>query len=169
MAQGARTRVPMKRRRENRTDYRSRKALIKSELHRAVVRKSNRHVRVQIIGYSEKGDNVIASCYSGELTDLGWKGNCDNTPGAYLTGYLAGKRSVGAGVKEAVLDIGRHVPAKGSVIFAALKGLLDAGVSIPHSKEVLPGDDRISGKHLSGDAHGNFTEIKAKIQKGGDE
>jgi len=169
MAEGARTRVPMKRRRENRTDYRSRKALIKSDLPRAVVRKSNRHVRVQIINYSEKGDKVLASGYSGELTDLGWKGNCDNTPGSYLTGYLAGKRAVGAGIDEAVLDIGRHVPAKGSIIFAALKGLLDAGVSIPHSKEVLPSDDRISGKHLKGDAHGKFAEIKAKVQKGGDE
>jgi len=160
--------VPMKRRRENRTDYRSRKALIKSELPRAVVRKSNRHVRVQIIEYSEKGDKVLASGYSGELVEMGWKGNCDNTPGAYLTGYLAGKRAVTAGNKEAVLDIGRHVPVKGSIIFAALKGLLDAGVSIPHNKEVIPSDDRISGKHLPGDAHGKFTEIKAKVQKGGD-
>jgi len=168
MAEGARTRVPMKRRRENRTDYHSRKALIKSGIPRAVVRKSNRHIRVQIIDYSEKGDTVLACGYSGELADMGWKGNCDNTPGAYLTGYLAGKRSVAAGVEEAVLDIGRHVPAKGSIIFSALKGLLDAGVSIPHSKEVLPSEDRISGKHLKGDAHGKFNEIKLKVQKGGD-
>jgi large subunit ribosomal protein L18 len=168
MAQGARTRVPMKRRRENRTDYRSRRALIKSELPRAVVRKSNRHIRVQIIHYSEKGDTVLASGYSGELADLGWKGNCDNTPGAYLTGCLAGKRAATAGVKEAVLDIGRHVPAKGSIIFAALKGLLDSGISIPHDKDILPGNDRISGKHLPGDAYGNFAEVKAKVHKGGE-
>ena len=168
MAEGARHRVPVKRRRQNRTDYRSRKALIKSELPRAVVRKSNRHVRVQVIDYSEKGDHVLASGYSKELVDLGWKGNCDNTPGAYLTGYLAGKRAVAAGHAEAVLDIGRHAPVKGSIIFAALKGLLDAGVSIPHSKEVIPSDDRINGKHLPGDAHGKFADIKAKVQKGGD-
>ena len=168
MAEGARYRVPMKRRRENRTDYRSRKALIKSELPRAVVRKSNRHIRVQIIDYSEKGDNVLASGYSGELEDLGWKGNCDNTPAAYLTGLMAGKRAVASGNEEAVLDIGRHVPAKGSIIFAALKGLLDGGVSIPHDKEVLPKEDRISGKHLKGDASANFAAVKASVQKGGD-
>jgi len=169
MAQGPRHRVPLKRRRENRTDYRSRKALIKSELPRAVVRKSNRHVRVQIIDFAMEGDKVIASGYSGELADIGWKGNCDNTPGAYLTGLLAGTRSIDAGVKEAVLDIGRHVPVKGSVIFAALKGLLDAGMTLPYSKEVLPNDDRVSGKHLSESTQKSFTAVKTKMmKKGGD-
>ena len=168
MTGGARYRVPLKRRRENRTDYHSRKALIKSELPRAVVRKSNRHIRVQIIDFSVEGDKVLASGYSGELADLGWKGNCDNTPGAYLTGYLAGIKAQRAGVKDAVLDIGRHVPSKGSVIFAALKGLLDAGMVLPHSKEVLPKEDRIAGKHLSEGVQKNFMAIKAKIEKGGD-
>lgn len=168
MAEGARRRVPMKRRRENRTDYRSRKALIKSELPRAVVRKSNRHIRVQIIDYAESGDKVLATGYSGELVDLGWQGSCDSTPGAYLTGYLAGKRSIKVGVKEAVLDIGRHVPTKGSVVFAALKGLLDAGVSIPHNKDVLPKKERIEGKHLSEKAQSKFAEVKANVEKGGE-
>lgn len=168
MAQGPRYRVPMKRRRENRTDYRSRKALIKSDLPRVVVRKSNRHVRVQVINFAMDGDKVIASGYSGELTEMGWKGNGSNTPGAYLTGLMAGKRAVESGVKDAVLDIGRHVPTKGSVIFSALKGLLDAGMSIPHSKDVLPSSDRIAGKHMPENVQKAFADIKVKVQKGGD-
>jgi len=168
MATGPRYRVPLKRRRQNRTDYRSRKALIISNLPRAVIRKSNRHIRIQIVNYLEKGDTILISAYSGELADLGWEGNFDNTPGAYLTGLMAGKRSIAAGVDEAVLDIGRHVPAKGSVIFAALKGLLDAGVSIPHSDEVLPSEDRINGKHLSDKIKSKIEGVKAKIEKGGD-
>ncbi|HUW42760.1 MAG TPA: 50S ribosomal protein L18, partial [Thermoplasmata archaeon] len=99
---------------------------------------------------------------------IGWKGSCDNTPGAYLTGFLAGTRSIEAGVKEAVLDIGRHAPVKGSVIFAALKGMLDAGMTLPHSKEVLPNNDRVSGKHLSESVQKNFTSVKEKMKKGGD-
>jgi len=168
MATGPRYRVPMKRRRENRTDYRSRKALIASELPRIIVRKSNRHMRIQIANYAEEGDRIVATAYSRELVKLGWEGNCDNTPGAYLTGLMAGKRCLDAGIDEAVLDIGRHVPTKGSVIFAALKGVIDAGVSVPHSEEVIPTEDRITGKHLSEKVQNKFDEIKSKLQKGGD-
>jgi len=158
----------MRRRRQNITDYRSRKALIVGDLPRVIVRKSNRHVRIQIANYTEGGDSIVASAYSKELVDLGWEGNCDNTPGAYLTGFMAGKRCKDAGIEEAVLDIGRHVPAKGSVIFAALKGLLDAGVSIPHDDKVLPDENRIAGKHLSDKIQTKFGEVKSKLQKGGD-
>jgi large subunit ribosomal protein L18 len=67
-----------------------------------------------------------------------------------------------------VLDIGRHAPSKGSVIFAALKGMLDAGMALPHSEEVLPKENRITGKHLSEGAQKSFAEVRAKMKKGGD-
>ncbi|MDH4122916.1 MAG: 50S ribosomal protein L18 [Thermoplasmata archaeon] len=169
MAQGPRYRVPLRRRKENRTDYRSRKALIASELPRVIVRKSNRHVRIQIAGYHEEGDKILVSAFSQELKNLGWEGNYDTTPAAYLTGLMAGERGVKAGIGEAVLDIGRHYPAKGSVIFAALKGLIDAGVEIPHDDDVLPSDDRVGGKHLSENMQTKIEEIKSKLQKGGAE
>lgn len=168
MGSGPRYRVPMKRRRKNITDYRSRKALIAGELPRVIVRKSNRHVRVQIADYMDTGDRIIASAFSKELAELGWEGNFDSTPAGYLTGLIAGQRCKEAGIEEAVLDLGRHIPTKGSVVFAALKGVLDAGVSVPHDEEVLPSDDRIAGKHLSEKAQAKFSEIRSKLQKGGD-
>jgi len=167
MASGPRYRVPMKRRRKNLTDYRSRKALIASGLPRLIVRKSNRHIRVQIADYFDSGDRIVASAFSKELARLGWEGSFDCTPAGYLTGLMAGLRCKAAGIEEAVLDIGRHVPAKGSVVFAALKGVLDAGVSVPHSDEVLPTEDRISGKHLSEKVQAKFSELRSKLQSGG--
>jgi len=53
------------------------------------------------------------------------------------------------GLKEAVLDIGLQSPTKGARVFAALKGVLDAGVSIPHNKEKLPEEERLSGQHIA--------------------
>ena len=66
--------------------------------------------------------------------------------------------------KEAVLDIGRH--PKSSRLFAALKGAVDAGLSVPHSEKVLPSDERIKGKHIDeymATANGvQFSKYKAK-------
>lgn len=168
MATGPRYRVPFRRRREKRTDYRSRKALLKSGLPRAIIRRSNKHIRINIANYSSKGDRIVVTAFSQELSSVGWKGNFDNTPGAYLTGLLAGKRCVAAGIKETVLDIGRHMPTRGSVIFAAMKGMIDAGVTIPSGEEILPSEERIMGKHLSDEIQSNFVNIRDKLQKEGE-
>jgi large subunit ribosomal protein L18 len=163
MATGPRYKVPFRRRREGRTDYRGRLALIKSGKHRAVVRKSNKHMRIQLVSYDDKGDLIVAMAVSTELAKLGWKHSGNSTPGAYLTGYLAGKRAREKGVDEAVLDIGLKRPIKGSVLFAATKGLVDAGVQIPHDAGMLPSDDRVKGKHLKDGAEAQFDEVKSKI------
>lgn len=163
MATGPRYRVPLRRRREGRTDYRHRKAMLMGRMPRAVVRKSNRGTRVQIIDYKAEGDVVLASAVSNELKGLGWTMSGKSCPGAYLTGYLAGRRAKEKGVEAAVLDIGLKNPTKGSTIFAALKGLLDAGVDIPHGEEMLPSEDRISGKHLKEGAPAMFDIVKKKI------
>ncbi len=163
MATGPRYRVPFRRRREGRTDYRHRAALIKSGMPRAVVRKSNRHVRVQFVGFTDKGDVVLASAVSTELEKMGWTGSGKSTPGAYLTGLLAGKRAAEKGVEEAVLDIGLREPTKGAVVFAALKGILDAGIEIPHGEGVIPSDDRLTGKHMREGTTAMFEGAKSKI------
>ena len=36
----------------------------------------------------------------------------------------------------------------GSRVFAALRGMVDAGLDIPHGDQVLPDDDRIHGAHI---------------------
>ena len=52
-------------------------------------------------------------------------------------------------IKEAVLDIGLNTPINRSIIYAVLKGALDANLKIPHSKEVLPDEKRILGEHIA--------------------
>lgn len=150
MALGPSYRVPYRRRREGKTDYQARKALVLSRIPRFVVRGSLKHMTVQIIEAQPNGDRIITSAYSRELIKTyGWQANCGNLPSAYLTGFLCGLRAVGIGVKKAILDIGLFSPTTGSRIFAALKGALDAGVEIPYDKEKLPNDKQISGQHIA--------------------
>ena len=149
MANGPRYSVPFRRRREERTDYKLRKALITSGKPRAVVRVSNRFVYVQITDAEPSGDLVRAAASSRELSKLGWKGGTGNLPAAYLTGELAGRRAVAKGVKEAILDIGLKSSSKGSKLYATLKGLVDSGLKVPHSPDNLPPDERIAGGHVS--------------------
>ncbi len=163
MSTGPRYRVPFKRRRQGRTDYRHRAALLKGRTARLVVRKSNMNVRVQFVEYKQIGDNVLASAVSTDLTELGWSGSGKSTPGAYLTGLLAGKRAKEKGLGDAVLDIGLRKPTKGGVVFAVLKGVLDAGIEVPHSDEMIPAPERITGKHMREGTAAMFETTKSKI------
>jgi len=119
-----------------------------SGAHRLVVRPSNKHISAQIISAKPEGDLVVASAHSSELKEFGWKGSCGNIPAAYLTGLLAGRRAKAGGVSEAVLDIGVHAKNAGSRIFAAAKGALRAGLTIPHDESVMPSPDRVKGRHV---------------------
>jgi large subunit ribosomal protein L18 len=167
MASGARYRVPFRRRREGRTDYRRRLALLKSRKARVVVRRSLTNVRVQVIGYTDKGDKVVASADGRELEGMGLKGTSGKSlPAAYLTGVLAGQRAKQAGVQEAVLDLGRQVPAAGGRIFAALAGVIAAGVDVPHDAEVLPDEERLTGAHIEGFEAAQVETVKGRILGG---
>ena len=149
MSLGPSYRVSYRRRREGRTDYRARRALVLSRIPRFIVRGSLRNMTVQIAEAQPKGDRVISSANSRELIKTySWRANCGNLPSAYLTGLLCGLRAEGKGVEKAILDIGLFSPTKGSRIFAALKGALDAGLDIPCAKEKLPSDKQISGQHI---------------------
>jgi large subunit ribosomal protein L18 len=104
------------------------------------------------------------SAISNELAkEYGWKYSVSTTPAAYLTGLLAGKRAKDKGIKQGVLDIGLYHPTIGSIVFATLKGVLDAGVECPHDAEMLPKEDRIHGTHLNKDIKPIVGEIKTKI------
>ncbi len=165
MADGPTYRVKFRRRREGKTDYRKRLALLKSGKIRAVVRKTGGRIIVQFVEYRPEGDRVIASATSTELRNYGWELPHRNTPGAYLTGYLAALRARKAGVEEAVLDIGRHVPVRGGRIFSALKGIVDGGVDVPHSEEIFPSEERIKGTHISENHPALFDEVKKKMEE----
>ncbi|MDG6222045.1 MAG: 50S ribosomal protein L18 [Candidatus Bathyarchaeota archaeon] len=150
MATGPRYRVAFRRRREGKTNYRTRRALVLSRVPRVVVRLSLKNVIAQVIEAESIGDKVVVSAHSHELVKTyGWKCNGGNIPSAYLTGLLCGYKALANGVETAFLDIGLHIPVKGTRIFAALKGLVDAGVDVPHSEEILPEESRISGEHIA--------------------
>lgn len=166
MVEGARKRVPFRRRREGRTDYRRRLRLLRSGQARAVVRKSLNQTQVQIVAYDERGDRILASAISNELRELGWSGSTGNVPAAYLTGALAGRRAKAKGVAAAVLDLGLQRPAPGGRIFAAMKGLVDAGVEIPHAEDVLPADGRLRGAHLPEERRKMIADVRAKLEAG---
>ncbi len=157
--------IPHKRRLNQKTDYRKRLELLKSGKVRLVVRKSLSNIRVQFVSYFTGGDSVAASCFSKELGKEGWKFGCGNTPAAYLTGLFAGLRARKSNITEAVLDTGLQTNTKGSRIYAAVKGVLDSGVKVNISSDVLPSEERISGKHISVDVEKNFIEIKQKALK----
>jgi large subunit ribosomal protein L18 len=166
MAVGPRTRVPFRRRREGKTDYRRRLALLKSGETRVVVRRTNGNVIVQFVSWAQEGDQVTATAVAQELAKLGWESSPKNTPAAYLTGLLAGKRAAAAGVESAVLDLGRHVPSKGGRIFAALKGVQDAGIEVAAGNEdIYPSEERLNGAFL--DLETNFNAVKDRISADG--
>jgi large subunit ribosomal protein L18 len=150
MAKNSRYCVPFRRRREGKTNYKSRKALVLSGKPRLVTRITLKNVIAQIIMAKPSGDEVIVSAHSRELTKTyGWKASRKNLPAAYLTGLLCGLKAKAKGIKEAILDIGLHSPSKGARVFAVLKGVLDAGVHIPYGEEKLPNEERIKGEHIA--------------------
>jgi len=165
--------VPYRRRREGRTDYRLRRALIISGLPRLVVRASNKHMRVQFIQATVEGDHVFAEAFSKELSSkFKWEAPTGNVPSAYLTGLLAGHRAKAKGIAQAVLDVGLRRISRGSRIFAAMKGAVDSGIVVPHGEENLPSDERITGRHIAeqfkklgqdgGALRGSFTRYLSK-------
>ena len=167
MKQGPRYRVHPRRRREGKTDYRRRLKLLKSRKTRIVVRKSLKNTRVQFVEYNSSGDRILASATSNELVKkYNWKYSTSSTPAAYLTGLLAGKRALDGGIKEGILDIGRYPPIKGSKVFAALKGVVDAGVECPYDEDKLPSEDRLLGKHINKDIALTVDNIKSKVVGG---
>jgi large subunit ribosomal protein L18 len=166
MGDGPRYRVGFRRRREGKTDYRKRLGLIKSRKTRLVVRKSNRTITVQFVDFDVKGDLVRAGATSQDLEAQGWTHSTTATPAAYLTGLLAAKRAKAKGIDEAILDLGRNEPIPGGRIFAALKGVLDAGIDVPHSEDVLPDEKRIRGEHLTDAPVAQFTKVATTIKGG---
>jgi large subunit ribosomal protein L18 len=148
MARGSTYRVPPRRRREGKTDYQARKALVLSGTPRLVPRSTVKNVVVQIIVAKPQGDEVLASAHSRELKKYGWKAPTGNVPAAYLTGLLCGLKAKAKGVTKAVLDIGLVAPAKGSKVFAALGGVVDAGVDVPHDEKKIV-KERSEGKHIA--------------------
>ena len=156
------TSVPFRRKRIGKTDYRKRLKLLQSQKYRLVIRKSLKHIMLQIVEFSPKGDLIIASAHSRELSKYGWKVFTKNLPACYLTGLLLAKK-----VKkklECVLDMGNTTSVKGCLVYAAVQGAIDGGLVVPCSKEIVPSKDRLCGKHIAAWAV-KIKADKAKYEK----
>lgn len=131
-----------------------------SPKYRFVVRVSNKEVTCQIAHAKIEGDVVVAAAYSHELKRYGMPVGLNNYAAAYATGLLLARRLLSKlnladkykgqtnpdgndyNVEEledgphpfrAYLDVGLHRTTTGSKVFAALKGVTDGGVEVPHS------------------------------------
>ncbi len=140
--------LPFKRKREGRTNYKRRLALLKSGMPRVVIRRSNRHLLLQLVRYEPDGDAVLVSVSSKTLAKRGWKHSTKSLPAAYLTGVLFGQAAT-AKAPEAIVDLGLQRFAPGNRYTAAIKGAIDGGLKLPASGDVFPDGARLAGRHIS--------------------
>ncbi|MBI4016233.1 MAG: 50S ribosomal protein L18 [Candidatus Aenigmarchaeota archaeon] len=133
---------------QGKTDYKLRLRLLLSGATRCVIRRSLKNIIIQFVNYKPQGDEVIVSADSRMLAKYGWRGAGSNTSAAYLTGLLAAKRALPK-VKNCISDIGSASTVHGSVVFAALAGVLEGGLAIPATKSVFPKEERLLGKHTA--------------------
>lgn len=168
MATGPRYKVAFRRRREGRTNYHQRLKLLLSKEDRIVIRKSSKHIQIQLITAKSEGDLTLSSAISTELKKYGYEASTGNTSAAYLTGLLFGHKTQSKGYEYGILDIGLQASSKGSRIYAALKGIVDSGLEIPHDPSVFPSDERVRGEHIAeymerSDLPELFDSVKEKI------
>jgi large subunit ribosomal protein L18 len=149
MARNSRYRVPLRRRREGKTDYQARTGLVLSRRPRLVARGTLKNAIAQIIIAKPHGDEILVAAHSKELQKFyGWKAPTGNIPAAYLTGLLCGLKAKAKGVNEAVLDIGLVSPSKGSLVFAIMNGVNEGGVNVPHDEAKIV-KERTKGEHIA--------------------
>ncbi|KAK4532729.1 hypothetical protein CCYA_CCYA13G3586 [Cyanidiococcus yangmingshanensis] len=93
--------VKPRRRREGKTDYQARKALIlmdktkyNTPKYRLVVRLTSTDVICQIVSARVEGDHVVAAAYAHELPRYGVKVGLTNYAAAYATGLLVARRTL---------------------------------------------------------------------------
>ncbi|MEX0921035.1 MAG: 50S ribosomal protein L18 [Candidatus Pacearchaeota archaeon] len=158
-----------KRRREGKTNYKKRIALLKSGLPRIVFRKTNRYILSQYITSKEAQDKVIENITSKKLLDYGWpenkEGSLNSIPASYLTGFLFGKIIQKKKLKTPILDPGMVRIIYGNKFFSFIKGLKESGVEVKCDEKSFPSEERVRGKHLKEDFSETFEKIKSKIEK----
>ncbi len=162
-AKGPSFKLYFRRRREGKTNFAKRLALIKSGKTRMVVRRSNKNITIQFIDFHPDGDRTLLTVSGAHLTKVYKWPSKRNMWTAYLAGLMAGKLASKKGVKDFVLDLGMYMPSKGSVLFAAQKGAADAGLvtSLPKEKILEEKLFNPPEKYKL-----TFNEIKTKLSSG---
>lgn len=158
------TRIQYHRKKQGRTNYKKRLSLLKSRKNRLVIRKTNKYIIAQIVAYEPAGDKVLVGVNSKSLKKIGWNNSGKNLPGCYLTGLLLGSAAKEKKISEVVLDLGLQTPINKSRLYAVLKGVVDAGIKVPHGEEIFPEENRLTGKHISEKISKDFEATKAKIK-----
>ena len=142
--------------------------MLRGGIPRAVVRVSNTQVTCQVVEYSPGGDKILAEVKTSSLTENhGWPIDASrkSIPASYLTGFAVGKKAIAAGCETAILDIGLAASTKGNRAYAALKGMIDAGLEIPHGEDVLPSEDRRMGSHIDDSLASSVESTKKSIEE----
>lgn len=133
--------VKYRRRRECKTDYKARIALVSQDKnkyqtpkYRFVVRFTNKDVVCQIFSSDVKHDICLASAYSHELKRFGITTGLTNYAAAYATGLLLARRidaKYALGYKGVAVVDGKefHVEADSGFGMAPFKALLDVGLA----------------------------------------
>lgn len=152
----------LKRIRNNKTNYRKRKAVLISKRNFVTINVSNQNINCQLIQPAMKGDVVLTHAGSKELAKYGWKGSLNNLSACFLVGLILGKKMNTKKLDSAILYIGKT--SFTSKVAACLKGIATAGIDIPLSEESLPSEDRVNGSHLSQYAN-SLKEDKTKYEK----
>ena len=169
MADKSTYKVSFRRRKEGKTNYKKRLAMLKSGLPRFVVRRTNHYLIAQLVKFEPDGDKTVVHVNSKQLEKFGWKAAKKNLPASYLTGLLAGKKAKAKGIEKAVLDIGFAMPKHGGWWASALKGFKESGVEIAAGEKALPSEERASGKHIEAFSKKPiakmFEEVKEKIMQ----
>jgi large subunit ribosomal protein L18 len=141
-------RLDRKRRRESKTNYTKRLLLLKGNVPRLVVRKTNKYILLQIVESKHAQDKVICEVNTKEFLRYGWpkekSGSLKSLAAAYLAGMLLANKAKAKDVKKVILDSGLIPSTKGSRVYAAVKGVVENGLEIPHNEEILPSDEMIN-------------------------
>ena len=165
---GTQRRSIFRRRKAGLTDYRRRLKLLRGRKSRAVVRVSNTRTTCQLVDWEASGDLVKVTVTGSDLTKkYGWPEDFSqkSVPASYLVGFAMGKAAMAHGYEEAVLDVGLAATPVGGRVFAALKGMVDAGLEVPHGEQVLPDEDRINGAHIGDNIAGAVESTKKSIEE----
>jgi large subunit ribosomal protein L18 len=111
-------------------------------------------------------DFVKINVNSKDLLNYGWpsdkSGSLKSLAAAYLAGLLFGNRlKKDKFEKEPAIDTGIITSTKGSRVYAALKGIIEAGIKLNHDEAMLPKENRIKNK-----SEDFFEKVKEKIMGG---
>lgn len=158
-------RTVKRRRRQGKTDYKLRLTLLKANLPRIVIRRTNKYFSIQVVESNESKDKVIGCACSSELLKNGWdkkfSGSLKNVSAGYLTGLMLAKK-----IKKGkfILDLGMARTIGGNRIYAVAKGLIDGGLDIPISEKVFPSNERLNGEHLKPEIKEMINKVKENLK-----